>query len=213
MRKELTMQRISRPASLLLLAFSMMAWAVPDESGNLVSPGEAESAVSGDATMAARLNYNVGFERFENTKKLEMAGGRLSGAAARANAAEVRKGYTEAREKFRAAVAANPSMKEAWNLIGYTSRQLGEYEDSLAAYEKALALAPDYPEAIEYRAELFLLTGKFDQVKAAYAQLLQSQPSYAGVLKESMRGWVARKDAPGSKAAGRDEFVAWVATL
>lgn len=213
MRKELTMQRFFRPAGLLLLAFAATAWAIPDENGNLVDPGEAEAAVSGDATMTSRLNYNVGFERFENTKKLEMAGGSLSGAAARTNAAEVRKGYAEAREKFQAAAAANPSMKEAWNMIGYTSRQLGEYEASLAAYEKALALSPDYPEAIEYRAELFLLTGKFDQVKAAYAQLSQSQPSYAGVLKESMRSWIARKDAPGSKAPGRDEFAAWVATL
>jgi tetratricopeptide (TPR) repeat protein len=213
MRKELTMQRFPPLAGLLLLAFAVPAGAVPDESGNLVSPGEAEAAVSGDATMAARLNYNVGFERFEKTKQLEMAAGSLKGAEARANAAEVRNGYVEAREKFRAAAAANPQMKEAWNLIGYTSRQLGEYEASLAAYEKALALAPDYPEAIEYRAELFLLTGKFDQVKAAYAQLLQSQPSYAGVLKDSMRSWMARKDAPGSKAAGRDEFAAWVATL
>jgi tetratricopeptide (TPR) repeat protein len=142
-----------------------------------------------------------------------MAAGTLKGAEARANEAEVRKGYAEAREKFRAAAAANPAMKEAWNMVGYTSRQLGEYAVSLEAYDKALALTPDYPEAIEYRAELFLLTGKFDQVKAAYAQLLQSSPSYAAVLKESMRGWVARKDAPGSKAAGRDEFASWVASL
>jgi tetratricopeptide (TPR) repeat protein len=104
-------------------------------------------------------------------------------------------------------------MKEAWNLIGYTSRRLGDYEASLTAYDKALALAPDYPEAIEYRAELFLLTGRFEQVRTAYAQLLQGSPSYAGVLKTSLQEWVAQKDAPGSKAAGRDAFAAWVATL
>jgi tetratricopeptide (TPR) repeat protein len=213
MSKVLTMQRFILPAGLLWLACAVTVHAVPEESGNLISPGAAESAVSADATMAARLNYNVGFERFESTKKLEMASGGLTGTAARANATEVRQGYTEAREKFRAAATANSGMKEAWNLIGYTSRQLGEYEVSLEAYEKALALSPDYPEAIEYRAELFLLTGKFDQVKAAYTQLQQSSPSYAGVLKESISGWMARKDAPGSKAAGRDAFVAWVATL
>jgi hypothetical protein len=87
MRKELTMQRFFGPGGLLLLAVAATAHAIPDENGNLVSPGEAESAVSADATMAARLNYNVGFERFENTKKLEMAAGALQGAAARANEA------------------------------------------------------------------------------------------------------------------------------
>lgn len=207
------MQRFKLPAGLLLLGFATAVLAVPDENGNLVEPGTAEAQVSGDATMSARLNYNVGFERFENTKKLELTGGGLKGAQLREHEAAVRKGFTEAREKFRAAAAADPKMKEAWNMIGYTSRRLGEYQDSLSAYEKALALAPEYPEAIEYRAELFMLTGKFDQVKAAYAQLLKAQPSYAAVLKESMREWVARKDAPGSTAAGRAEFAAWVATL
>lgn len=207
------MQRFKPFAGLLMLGFAATALAIPDENGNLVDPGAAEAAVSSDATMSARLNYNVGFERFENTKKLEMASGGLKGAQLREHEAAVRKGFTEAREKFRAAAAADPDMKEAWNMIGYTSRRLGDYEDSLSAYEKALALAPEYPEAIEYRAELYMLTGKFDQVKAAYAQLLKAQPSYAGVLKEAMLEWVARKDAPGSRAPGRAEFAAWVATL
>jgi tetratricopeptide (TPR) repeat protein len=207
------MQRFTVVFGLLLSALAAPVQAIPDADGNLAPPGAAESAVAGDATMAARLNYNVGFERFENTRKLELAAGSLKGAVAQANEAEVRRGYTEAREKFRAAASANAGMKEAWNMVGFTSRQLGDYEASLAAYDKALALAPDYPEAIEYRAELFMLTGRFDQVKAAYAQLLQASASYAGVLKESMRSWVARADAPGSQAAGREEFAAWVKAL
>jgi tetratricopeptide (TPR) repeat protein len=204
------MQRFSAPAGLLLLAAATLAHAVPDENGNLVTPA---ADISGDAAMAARLHYNVGFERFEATRKLELAEAGLSGAALRDHETRVKAGYREARDKFQAAVAADAQMKEAWNLVGYTSRRLGEYQVSLDAYNKALTLAPDYPEAIEYRAELFLLTGKFDEAKAAYAQLAQSSPSYAGVLKESMRDWATRKDAPGSNAPGRDAFVAWVRTL
>jgi tetratricopeptide (TPR) repeat protein len=207
------MQRFSLPASALLLAFASVALAVPDESGNLVTPGEAEAAVSGDGAMASRLNYNVGFERFEQARRLEMEGGSLKGAAAKQNETEVLQGMREAREKFRAATVANAAMKEAWNMVGYTSRRLGDYQESLAAYDKALALAPDYPEAVEYRAELFVLTGKFEEAKAAHAQLQKSSPSYADVLKQSMRDWAKRKDAPGSDAPGRDAFVAWVGKL
>jgi tetratricopeptide (TPR) repeat protein len=207
------MQRSNLLTSLAILAFAPLAAAVPDENGNLVEPGAAAAGVAGDAAMSARLNYNIGFERFEKVKQAELTAGELKGTPLRQHETEVRQGYTEARERFRAAAAANPGMKEAWNLIGYTSRRLGDYEASLTAYDKALALAPDYPEAIEYRAELFLLTGRFEQVRTAYAQLLQGSPSYAGVLKTSLQEWVAQKDAPGSKAAGRDAFAAWVATL
>ncbi len=207
------MQRISCALGILVLAVTPPALAVPDENGALVDPGAASAGIASDAAMTARLNYNVGFEDFEQTQRLEMQSGSLKGAALRAHEAEVRKGYTAARERFRAAAAANPEMKEAWNLIGYTSRRLGDYETSLAAYDRALSLAPDYPEAIEYRAELFLLTGRFDDVKAAYASLLQSSPSYAGVLQASMQEWMANPDAPGAKAPGRDAFVAWVKAL
>ena len=207
------MQRFTCALGVLVLAVSPMALAVPDENGVLVEPGAAAAGVASDAAMSARLNYNVGFEDFEKTQRLEMQAGSLKGAALRAHEAEVRKGYTAARERFRAATNADPQMKEAWNLIGYTSRRLGDYEASLAAYDRALSLAPDYPEAIEYRAELFLLTGRFDDVKTSYAKLLQSSPSYAEVLKASMQDWMANPAAPGAKAPGREAFVAWVKTL
>ncbi len=207
------MQRFTPSAAVLLLAFASAAMAVPDENGNLVAPGEAEAGVSSDGEMASRLHYNVGFERFEQARRLEMEGASHKGAAAKQNDTEVLQGMREARDKFRAATAANPSMKEAWNMVGYTSRRLGDYQESLSAYDKALALAPDYPEAIEYRAELFVLTGKFEEARAAYAQLQKSSPSYADTLKQSMRDWAKRKDAPGSNAPGRDAFVAWMGKL
>lgn len=207
------MQRFSTSMGLAMLVAAPLALAVPDESGALVEPGAAATGIAGDPQLTARLNYNVGFEVFENTRKLELAASSMQGAALRAQEQQIRKGYTDARQRFRAASAADPQMKQAWNMIGFTSRQLGAYEESLLAYDRALALSPDYPEAIEYRAELFMLTGRFDEVKTAYASLLQSSPSYAEVLKGSLQQWAASKDAPGADAAGRDAFVAWIATL
>jgi tetratricopeptide (TPR) repeat protein len=102
-------------------------------------------------------------------------------------------------------------MKEAWNLIGYTSRRLGEYEESLAAYDAALKLSPEYPEAIEYRAELYLLTGRLDDARAAYAWLAGAAPSYAGVLAESMRKWVEmQRQQPTVTPGERDAFATWL---
>jgi cytochrome c-type biogenesis protein CcmH/NrfG len=142
----------------------------------------------------------------------ETAAAKLKGAAAREAADAVKEGFSQARERFRTVVGADPNMKEAWNLLGYTSRRLGEFEESLSAYDAALKLAPDYPEAIEYRAELYLLTGRLTQAREAYAVLQKSNPSYAGVLLQSMRAWAASPPSSAVvEAADKEAFVRWVA--
>ncbi|MEO8314621.1 MAG: tetratricopeptide repeat protein, partial [Pseudomonadota bacterium] len=145
-----------------LLSLTSVAYAVPDAGGNVPGAARVASApaqVKLDPTQA-RKTFNLGFEEYQMATGLENASaGRTGEEALRAKDA-VKGGFTRARDKFRMAVAADPDMKEGWNMLGYTSRRLGDYEESLAAYDKALALAPDYPEAIEYRAELFLLTGR-----------------------------------------------------
>ncbi len=87
---------------ILALAAAPLAQAVPDASGAITSTPAPD--ISADSAMAARLNYNLGFERFEKTQALE---------AGSPTSPDVKKGYAEAREKFRAAAAADPNMKEA----------------------------------------------------------------------------------------------------
>lgn len=197
-----------------LLVLAPVAHAVPDDGAAVrARPVPAPTAQKPDPAKA-RKDFNVGFEEYQMANGLESASiGRTGEDALRAKDA-VKVGLTRARDKFRAAVASDPEMKEGWNMLGYTSRKLGNYEESLSAYDKALALNPDYPEAIEYRAELFLLTGRLAEVKDAYASLLKSSPSYAGVLKTSAQDWVkAKKTAPTVTDAQRAEFAAWVAKL
>jgi tetratricopeptide (TPR) repeat protein len=197
-----------------LLALTPVAYAVPDDGAAVrARPVPAPTAQKPDPAKA-RKDFNVGFEEYQMATGLENANvGRTGEDALHAKDA-VKVGITRARDKFRAAVAADPDMKEGWNMLGYTSRKLGNYEESLSAYDKALALNPDYPEAIEYRAELFLLTGRLADVKEAYASLLKSSPSYAAVLKTSAKDWVkAKTPAPAVTDAQRAEFSAWVAKL
>jgi Flp pilus assembly protein TadD len=195
------MRLTPRFCAIALLALSPLAQAVPDADGNLVSP-DAPS-VADDPAMSARLNYNVGFERFEKTRQLEASNG---------SQAQVRQGFIEAREKFRKAAEADPTSKEAWNMIGYTSRRVGDYTESLQAYEAALKLAPDYPEATEYLGELYVVTGRLDDAKASFAKLQKLSPSYAKVLLQSMRDWLAgpAKAATSVTAAQREDFARWV---
>ncbi len=87
----------------------------------------------------------------------------------------------------------------------------GEYPESLKAYETALKLQPDYAEAIEYLAELYVLTGKLDDAKASFARLVKLSPSYAKVLLQSMRDWLAgpAKTATTVSAPQREAFSGW----
>jgi tetratricopeptide (TPR) repeat protein len=191
------------------LASAAPALAVPDGP---LAESAVPAAAAPDGAMAARLAYNLGYEELEKGQQEEKAGASLSGAKAKASAERVRAAFTAARLKFEEAVKGDPALKEAWNLIGYTSRRLGEYEKSLAAYEKALALNPTYSEAIEYRAEAYLALNRLDEAKAAYMTLFAAARNHAAVLLDSMRQWVAeRRKAPAGVASGDiDAFATWV---
>lgn len=204
------MQRTHLISALAILALAPAAWAVPD--GPMVPRNAPET--SQDPKSIARNSYNLGYEGVQGVAKLELEAAAMP-AFANQYRDSVRAGLERARQNFRDAVAADPDMKEGWNMLGYTSRKLGQYQESLSAYEKALALAPDYPEAIEYRAELFLLTGRLAQTKEAYGTLLELDPAYAGVLKTSMQDFVNSKKAfPASVTQKESEdFASWVNSL
>lgn len=53
-----------------------------------------------------------------------------------------------------------PDDADGHNLLGYSLRHLGRHAESLAAYERALALNPAHLGAHEYLGELFLQTGQ-----------------------------------------------------
>jgi tetratricopeptide (TPR) repeat protein len=200
-----------------LMALTPVAFAVPDAGGGGgARAGGAPAApppVRVDPTQAKK-SFTLGYEEYQMATLLENGSAGKTGEDALRAKDAVKGAMGKAREKFRFAVQQDPNMREGWNMLGFTARKLGDYEESLMAYDKALSLSPDYPEAIEYRAELYLLTGKLEYVKEAYASLLKSSPSYAGVLKTSAQDWVkAKKTAPGVTEAQRTEFAAWVAKL
>jgi tetratricopeptide (TPR) repeat protein len=182
--------------------------AVPD-----AAPPPVSTDTSADTELAIRLAYNVGFEEFEAARAADAAAATLTGAKRRAAEEKVQAGFRSARARFEEVVKIDPSRKEAWNLVGYTARRLGDYDASLAAYEKALALQPDYPEAIEYRGEAFLALNRVDDAKAAYLTLFASARGHADLLMQAMQRWVAdrRRSPAGVAKADVDAFAAWIA--
>jgi Flp pilus assembly protein TadD len=65
----------------------------------------------------------------------------------------------------------DPKNADAWNLLGFTYRKLGQLADSDKAYMTVLKINPNHLGAREYQGELFITTGKLDQAKANLAKL------------------------------------------
>jgi tetratricopeptide (TPR) repeat protein len=60
---------------------------------------------------------------------------------------------------------------EAWALHGDCSKALGEHDEALAAYHRALALQPDFPEVQLQTAEIYLSQRRFDRLLATLDRL------------------------------------------
>jgi tetratricopeptide (TPR) repeat protein len=120
--------------------------------------------------------------------------------------------YQKAVQEFIQAVAQQPSMYQAWNYLGFANRHMGNYDDALSAYAKALDLNPNYPDAVEYRGEAYLGLNKIEPAKEAYMSLFRDSRKLADELMVAMRHWTEsrRKDSQGVTPEDIEAFAQWV---
>lgn len=76
---------------------------------------------------------------------------------------------------------AEPKNADAWNLMGYASRNLKNYPEAARYYDIALRTDPKHIGALEYQGELFVETGQFDKAK----QNLKMLRSICGTCEEA----------------------------
>ena len=81
------------------------------------------------------------------------------------------KNWTQAVSSFKKAVIENPKNADAHNLLGYSHRALGKFDDAFAAYDKALALDPKHKGALEYSGLGYLKTNQKAKAEAQLAKL------------------------------------------
>ena len=98
----------------------------------------------------------------ENVKIDEYAAGQKAIAA---------KNWTLAVSSFKKVVADNPKNADAHNLLGYSHRALGKFDDAFAAYDKALAIDPKHKGALEYSGMGYLKTNQKAKAEAQLAKL------------------------------------------
>lgn len=82
-----------------------------------------------------------------------------------------RKDWPGAVAHLRRATAAAPDDADAWNLLGFALRKGGDFPAALAAYDRALTLAPQHKGALEYLGEAYLQLGRPDDARAILRRL------------------------------------------
>ena len=106
--------------------------------------------------------------------------------------------YADAIPLLNKAVKANPKSADAYNYLGYSYRQLGQFEAAMEHYNTALSLQPKHLGANEYLGELYLQMGELDKAEEHLAVL--DKECFFGCeeysdLKEAITEYKARQGA------------------
>jgi len=79
--------------------------------------------------------------------------------------------YAAALPMLVAITKADAKNADAWNLLGFTYRNLNQLDASNAAYLKVLTINPNHLGALEYQGELFITQRKIKEAQANLAKL------------------------------------------
>ncbi|MHC5018611.1 MAG: protein kinase domain-containing protein [Planctomycetota bacterium] len=74
-----------------------------------------------------------------------------------------REAYGNALDDLQACVKANPRLAPGWQLMARLHKRLGHFEESLAAYDRALRLRPGFAQYVKERAEVAKLLAERDR--------------------------------------------------
>ena len=193
--------------TLLLAPVALLA--AGGSSGSVPSPDPPPLKTPEQKAMTA---YNDGLEYRDKAWKLEEQAAEADGEKSAKKLAKAQKAYQKAIGRFRDALEQVADFHEAWSSLGYALRKTGQYQESLEAYDRSLAINPSYVEAIEYRGEAYLGLNRLEEAKGAYMQLFQMDRERAAELMTAMKRWLEER----SKDAGElspdviESFATWV---
>jgi len=187
--------------------------------GIAIASGTSMPAMGGGSSPApkspaemARETYNNGIEHKDKAKKLE---GEFASQIFRnpkdqeKAEGKIKDEYTKALKDFRKATEQDPTLYQAFNGLAFTLRKTGDAAKALEMYDKALQMAPGFPDAIEYRGEAYLALGRLDDAKASYMSLFAKDRAQADLLMKAMTSFVA-KPAPSADPAAVAALDAWI---
>jgi tetratricopeptide (TPR) repeat protein len=86
--------------------------------------------------------------------------------------------FGQAIEHYKRATEINPNYSTAFNLLGYSYRQNGDFADAEKAFQAYIALIPADPNPYDSYAELLLRMGRYDDSIVQYRKALEIDPNF-----------------------------------
>ncbi len=206
-----------KKTGLAIIALAFAAVAVPtllaSSSRPASGPPRVDRAPELTPQQKAVNHYNRGLKNRDKAFKHEEKARQASAEAKRRKELDkAQKQFTKAIKEYRSAIKLVDGFYQAYSSLGYALRRTGNFEESLQAYDQALAINPNYVEAIEYRAEAYLGLDRLEDAKSAYLLLVRQDKEQAGKLLAAMKDWIEqRREDERVDAATLDEFAQWVA--
>lgn len=178
-------------ATLLFVPAAFASFGGSGGSAPSTPPQSPDPPPSGDATLTPRQQaerlYGDAYDDVAKAKQ-DVTGGKAKNAEKR---------FRRALDHAKQAAQLDTTYVEAWNLIGFASRKLGDYPASLAAYQHCLALQPDYAPAREYLGEAYVELGqpRLAREQLVWLEKLQ-QVDQAKMLRDRIEAYeVAHPDS------------------
>ena len=190
------------PAALLLglAVFTTQAFASGGSSGggSTETPAAAPEASMSPEEKAAQERrsaieaYDKSYEETEKAgaemdeaRTLQAAGEGSAKKAADKRESAIKR-YRKAINGFKKATKLDPGYHEAWNMLGYSNRKVGQLGEAFKAYETCLKLKPDYDLAHEYLGEALLQAGNIEKARVELAWLVEHKSPEAANLETAI---------------------------
>lgn len=152
---------------------------VPSSEAGSTPFGKPADSTAVPGRADAEKVYAKGWDMTQEAKK-ELAAGKPDSA---------KKRFGKALKKFNEATEIDPTYYQAWNMVGYCSRNSGDLKRAFEAYKKCLAIEPEYAEAHEYLGEAYLMSGDTARAKEELLWLRSRKSEEAEELAEKIEAY------------------------
>ncbi len=99
--------------------------------------------------------------------------------------------HTAAIEKLNEVLKDDPKNADAWNLLGFSSRMTGAFDNAEKYYDNALSIDANHLGALNYMGQMFVQTGRIERARE---MLVKLQTACDGTCEEYTQLATAIKD-------------------